>query len=205
MKDVRETASAPSDEQLMSSVSAGPVHALAEIYDRYERPLMSFFLRHTGQPATAEDLLHEVFLRVLKYRASYDPGRRFRSWIFRIAHNVAIDAGRAMDPRPSLVGVPAGRASIHAGEEAGSTEPRDPLEGIAAEREATRVRCALDRLTDADRRLLLLAKVEEMRYADIGEILECTEGAVKVRVHRALKRLAAELGLPPDEERERPA
>lgn len=205
MKGVRETVSAPSDEQLMSSVAAGPVHALAEIYDRYERPLMSFFLRQTGQQATAQDLLHEVFLRVLKYRTSYDPNRRFRSWIFRIAHHVAIDAGRATEPQPSLGGVPAERASIEVGEEAEPTEPRDPLEEIAAEREATRVQRALDRLTDADRRLLLLAKVEEMRYADIGEILECTEGAVKVRVHRALKRLAAELGPPPDEEKERSA
>lgn len=205
MKRVSETVLTPSDEQLMSSVAAGPVHALAEIYDRYERPLMSFFLRHTGQQATAEDLLHEVFLRVLKYRASYDPNRRFRSWIFRIAHNVTIDAGRAAEPQPSLGGMPAGRAGIEVREEAGSIEPRDPLEGIAAEREAIRVRRALDRLADADRRLLLLAKVEEMRYADIGEILECTEGAVKVRVHRALKRLAAELDTPPDEEKERSA
>lgn len=205
MKSVREAASASSDEQLMSSVAAGPVHALAEIYDRYERPLMSFFLRHTGQQAMAQDLLHEVFLRVLKYRASYDPNRRFRSWIFRIAHNVAIDAGRATEPQPLPGSVSDQRVDIEMRDRAESAEPRDPLDGIAAEREATRVRSALDRLTDADRRVLLLAKVEEMRYADIGEILECTEGAVKVRVHRALKRLAAELGTPPDEEKERSA
>lgn len=183
----------PSDEELMSLVLAGRLQALESIYDRYERPLMSFLLRHTGSVATAEDLLHEVFLRVLRYRSSYDVTRRFRSWMFRIAHNVAVDAADALAAERAAgeaQGRPAGDGRDGGPEWA---EAPDPLETIEAGRKAVRVRRALGRLSESDRRVLMLAKVDELRYADVAEIMGCTEGAVKVRVHRALKRLAAQL------------
>jgi RNA polymerase sigma-70 factor (ECF subfamily) len=175
----------PSDEQLMSQVAAGRMEALETVYLRYERPLMAFFLRGCGDRTIAEDLLQEVFLRILKYRSSYDPARRVRSWIFGIAHNVAIDAARKREVERA--GLPAA---------AGSPNPidsPDPLDGVVAERRAQRVRRALDRLSVTDRQVLILAKVEELAYADIAGILACSEGSVKVRVHRALGRLADHL------------
>lgn len=183
----------PSDEKLMSLVLAGRLQALESIYDRYERPLMSFLLRYTGSVPTAEDLLHEVFLRVLKYRSSYDVTRRFRSWIFRIAQNVAVDAADALAAERA-----AEETQGRAGGDGSDGDPEwaeapDPLETIEAGRKAMRVRRALGRLPESDRRVLMLAKVDELRYADVAEIMGCTEGAVKVRVHRALKRLAAQL------------
>lgn len=133
----------PSDEKLMSLVLAGRLQALEFIYDRYERPLMSFLLRHTGSVPTAEDLLHEVFLRVLKYRASYDVTRPFRSWIFRIAHNVAVDAADALAVERAA-GAEQGRAGVDGsgGDPEWAGAP-DPLDAIEAERKGVRVRRAL--------------------------------------------------------------
>lgn len=179
--------SEPADESLMAGLAAGDAGGLGDLYDRYERPLMAFFLRHGGSVVDAEDGLQEVFLRVLKYQTSYDTRRPFRSWLFRIAHHVALDAAagrRAADREPSMA--PPG-ADVSGG-------VRDTLGDIERQRRQIRVREALARLKESDRRVLLLAKVRELRYADVAEILECSEGAVKVRVHRALKRLAAELG-----------
>lgn len=176
------------DEQLMAALAAGRASAVGEIFARYRRPLISFFMRHGADEAGAEDSLQEVFLRILKYHESYDSTRVFRSWLFRIAHRVAMDrvTRPAHAAREVQVGfeLPEGRG--------GSDQP-DPLEELERDRRRARVHAALGRLGEGDRNVLLLAKVRELRYADVAEIMECSEGAVKVRVHRALRRLADQL------------
>src|SRR5437588_62647 len=79
------------DEDLMLQVRDGAGEMLAVLFDRYQTPLFNFYSKLTGDRALSEDLVQEVFLRILKYRQSYRPGTPFRAWVYQIARNARID------------------------------------------------------------------------------------------------------------------
>src|SRR5580704_16822696 len=79
------------DHELMTAVARGDLAGMSEIYDRRHRTLFRFFYRLIGRQAPAEDLTHEVFLRMLRYRHTYGSGDLFESWMYRIARNVFAD------------------------------------------------------------------------------------------------------------------
>src|SRR5882724_10741370 len=86
-----------SDEDLMARVATGDAAALAELCRRYERPLYRFLTRHAG-PTDAEDLYQETWLHLVRAASRFDPARRFSTWLFQIAVNLARDAHRRRRP-----------------------------------------------------------------------------------------------------------
>jgi RNA polymerase sigma-70 factor (ECF subfamily) len=170
------------DDELMQRVRDGDVAPLGVLFERYQVPLYNFFLRLTGRTAVSEDLVQEVFLRVLKYRHTYRGQSQFRTWLYQIARNARADHYRkrwretALDDEKGRA-VPSNEPSVH-----------DVLEGS---QQAELIRQALQRLPDEKREVLVLSRYHDMRYEDIGHMLGCTEGTVKVRVHRAMKDLRA--------------
>jgi DNA-directed RNA polymerase specialized sigma24 family protein len=83
------------DEQIMLAVRAGDVGQLERLFDRHHRALFHFFLHITASRAASEDMVQEVFYRVLKYRHTYQPESSFRVWLFQVGRNVHRDsAGR---------------------------------------------------------------------------------------------------------------
>src|SRR5579871_3329402 len=87
-----------SDHELMAAVARGDLAGMSEIYERRHRPLFRFFFRLTGRQAPAEDLTHEVFLRMIRYRHTYGSGELFESWMYRIARNVFADHAKKHKP-----------------------------------------------------------------------------------------------------------
>src|SRR5437016_7465072 len=79
------------DEDVMLQVRDGAGEMLGVLFDRYQTPLFNFYSKLTGDRTLSEDLVQEVFLRILKYRQSYRPGTPFRAWIYQIARNARID------------------------------------------------------------------------------------------------------------------
>ena len=86
------------DEALMLQVREGASESLGVLFDRYQKPLFNFYSKMTGNRTVSEDLVQEVFLRVLKYRQSYKPGTPFRAWIYQIARNARLDQLRKQRP-----------------------------------------------------------------------------------------------------------
>src|SRR5262245_48906348 len=82
------------DESVMVRVQDGQIERLADLYSRYRAPLLNFFFRLTANSHLSEDLVQEVFLRVLKYRRTFKPGNRFTTWMHQIARNAHYDAWR---------------------------------------------------------------------------------------------------------------
>jgi RNA polymerase sigma-70 factor (ECF subfamily) len=166
------------DEWLMLAVRNGDVRKLGVLFDRHHQKLFSFFCRLTGNRATAEDLVQDVFFRILKYRKSFRNDSHFNTWMFQIARNARTDFFRKHPAEPSL--------QIDFDVAGGGPFPNQELE---REQESERLHEALLQLPADKRELLVLARYQELRYDEIAELLNVDVGTVKVRVHRAIKQL----------------
>jgi len=169
----------PTDRTLMLAVKDGDVEPFAVLFDRYHQRLYEFFYRLGSSAALSEDLVQEVFLRMLKYRNTFRADSEFRGWMYHIARTVRIDRFRAQRQE---VGIDTEAIGVQSGE----VSP----DGYVQERErAELLRQALLRLPEDRRELLILARFQELKYEQIGLLLGIDAGAVKVRVHRAIAEL----------------
>jgi RNA polymerase sigma factor (sigma-70 family) len=170
----------PTDNELMTEVRDGKVEKLAILFERHQTMLFNFFLRLTGNRAASEDLVQEVFIRILKYRSGYLGESRFVVWMFQIARNAHVDFLRKQKPEAPLDDLVAG------------TPGREPLpeDRFEADQEAALVRRALDRLPEKKREILVLFRFQDLKLREIADLLGCQVGTVKVQVHRALKDLS---------------
>lgn len=165
------------DNSLMKLVQAGDSAQLAVLFERHHAALFRYLLHLTRNPALSEDLVQEVFFRVLKYARSYDPRLSFSVWLFSMARNACFDSLSKQRTEPASEM-----------EEIRSPEPAP--EELAARNQDTRfLRQALRSLPVEKREVLVLSRFHDLRYEDIARILKCETGAVKVRVYRALKEL----------------
>jgi RNA polymerase sigma factor (sigma-70 family) len=163
------------DEDVMLQVRNGEVHMLGVLFDRYQAPLFNFYSKMTQDRTVSEDLVQEVFLRILRYRQTYRPGTTFRTWMYQIARNTRIDQVRKVRPESPLTSEPL--ATTHAADSA------------ERQQEAQLLQHALMQLPEDKREILILSRFQELKYEEIARLLGCEPGAVKVRVHRALRQL----------------
>jgi len=168
------------DENLMQAVRAGDVSKLGVLFDRHHRALFDFFVRMTSNRGTAEDLVQDVFFRILKYRATFRAESRFKAWMFHIARNARIDHFKKQQPETLLPE-----------EGPGALQSQSPFPGheLEQEQQITLLECAMYRLPEEKREVLVLSRYQEMKYEHIAELMGCEVGAIKVRVHRAMKEL----------------
>src|SRR5215467_11368184 len=75
----------------MTALQEGDVSRLALLFERHHRALFNFFLRLTGERQASEDLVQDVFLRILKYHATYRPGSQYRAWMYQLARHAYLD------------------------------------------------------------------------------------------------------------------
>jgi RNA polymerase sigma-70 factor (ECF subfamily) len=169
----------PTDNELMEQVRDGRVEKLAILFERHQTMLYNFFLRLTGNRAASEDLVQEVFIRILKYRTGYQGGSRFVVWMFQIARNAHVDSLRKQ------------KGEIALDDQFAETPSPEPLpeERFEADQEAALVRRALDRLPTKKKEILVLCRFQNLKLQEVAELLGCHVGTVKVQVHRALKDL----------------
>jgi RNA polymerase sigma-70 factor (ECF subfamily) len=166
------------DEALMLAIRDGQVDRLAMLFDRHHRALFGFFYRMTGDRPAAEDLVQEVFVRVLKYRAAYREQGSFKAWLFRIARNARHDFA---SHHPPVERIPEDTDLA-----TGEPGPAAQLE----HREAARLlRHALSQLPADRRELIILARYHGMSYEELGALMDAEPGTIRVRLHRALRQL----------------
>ena len=170
----------------MAQALAGSQSAFEQIVRRYQRPVISLIARMTGDRALAEDLAQETFVKAFRSLAAFDTTRRLSSWLFRIAHNTAIDAMRRA--RPSHAALGSGDATSADAPEEPSTPPApDPVErrelGNALE-------AALGELRPDQRAAIVLRYESGLSFDEIGTVLGVPEVTARSHVHRARKELA---------------
>lgn len=180
------------DVRLMLEVRDGSAVAFEELVVRYQERLITILSHLVNDRDLAEDLAQEVFLRVYRARESYEPGARFSTWVFRIAHNLALNAIRNRSRRPEVkINAPFGASSeirpLEAMAQAASGQMPVRMANKAEAREM--VREAIQSLGERQRMAVLLNKFEGMGYAEIAEAMEMTSQAVKSLLCRARVRL----------------
>jgi RNA polymerase sigma factor (sigma-70 family) len=163
----------------MDAVQGGQLEALGELFERHHRQVFLFLRRTTGDAAAAEDLVQEVFVRILKYRHTYDAGSRFDTWLFRIARNARADHFRKRGPT---------QAPVDAALDVVAPDP-GPEKRLERRIDVQQLDRALRQLAEEPRDLLVLARYHGQPYDRIAETLGIEVGAVKTRVHRAMKQL----------------
>jgi RNA polymerase sigma-70 factor, ECF subfamily len=179
---------AESDEKLMRRTSGGDLAAFGELFDRHQPSVYAFLVRFLGDATLAEDVVQEVFLRVWRYRHSFDPSQRFTPWVYGIARRTALtEAGRAYRDELSLDQLAADHEET-AAEGAGSGF-RDGFVRELALRE--QVRRALQELPADQRSCLILREYEQRSYQEIGAILECSPENARVMAFRGRRALRA--------------
>ncbi len=175
------------DAQLMCRVRDGDDEAFGELFQRWRRPMVRFAVRFVGQQARGEELAQDIFLKIYRARARYEPREAFRAYIFRVATNHCLNEVRRKEYKLRPVAV-----------EDLKVEPRDEGEPRADElvdaaRVQAAVRNAVAGLPPTQRAALLLQKEQGLPLLDIAETLETTVGAVKSLLNRARKALMLEL------------
>ncbi|MGZ4887832.1 MAG: RNA polymerase sigma factor [Candidatus Angelobacter sp.] len=168
-------ANSMSDEELMAQVRSGVGEMLGVLFERYHVPLFNFYLKLTGDRPVSEDLVQEVFFRILKYRHSYRPDTPFRAWMYQIARNARVDLLRKR--RPETNWEPEMSPSV------------DPVDTAQQSQETLLLHGALMRMSEDKREVLVLSRFQELKYEEIAQLLGCKVATVKTRVHRALQEL----------------
>jgi RNA polymerase sigma factor (sigma-70 family) len=193
------------DNALMQRVAAGETAQLAILFERHHRPLYRYLFAMRRDAHAAEDLVQEVFVRILRYRASFNvdtstapgfttpgftapgftaPGFKapgFTAWMYQIARNAAVDQGRKH------------RAVVEIDEyverrEFASTEA-DPEAVAVRKQDVELLRRALDLLPTDKREVLELSRFQGLKHEEIARLLGCEVNTVKVKVFRAIRAL----------------
>ncbi len=167
------------DEMIMEAVKNGDLKQASLLFERYHKPIYNFLARMTMDRAMAEDLTQNVFLRIIKYRASYREGLRFQSWIYQVARNIFSDHYQKQKNRFSdFVDV-----------EKISEYMPDSEDNKSADEQEQLLSRSMEMLSEEQRELLVLTRFQHMKYEDVAIIMNTTVANIKVKVHRAIAKL----------------
>lgn len=188
------------DEQLLAAYRAGDVAAFEALLARYEKPIWSYLRRFVRHDEAAEDLLQEVFLRVVRdAQDAAAPGwkgqAKFSTWLYTIARNLCVDRSRREAIRRA--------ASLDAATDEGDAPvslhdripaPERTADAVLAGRQAAaRIDRAIAALPDDQREVFLMREVMELPFAEIAAVVGASEPTVKSRMRYALEKLRAAL------------
>lgn len=174
-------------DQALVAAALRDRHAYARIVLRYEAPLGRYVRRLLGSSAQAtEDVLQETFVKAYINLNDYDPARPFSAWLYRIAHNQAVDVLRRKGGQPQVITGEDGQTILEQLADMG-----DVNEGIDVSRQEAAMLHALTTLSAHYREVLILRFLEDKSYDDIAEILHLPMGTVATRIRRGLAQLKA--------------
>jgi RNA polymerase sigma-70 factor (ECF subfamily) len=173
-----------SDVELMLALKTGDEDAFKELVDRHRDAVVNLTYRYLGNKSDAEDLAQEVFLKVYRARARYEPAAKFTTWLYRVAANACLNEVRDRRRRATFAA-----AAIDSLEDASApAEDRSapsPLEEAERSEMREHVRVALSELPERQRMALLLNKFHGLGYEELADSLQMTVPAVKSLLVRA--------------------
>jgi RNA polymerase sigma-70 factor (ECF subfamily) len=188
------TATGISDAEMMLRVKAGDDSAFDYLVQKYRRPMIGFMYRMARNTAAAEDLAQEVFLRVYRSRANYEPSAKFSTWLYRIATNLGVNHARdTRHERPENT-VNLDEPDSETGTTLDLADKELNVEQVILRRERlAAIRQKVEALPERQKLAVLMHKYQEMDYRQIAEVLKLSESATKSLLFRAYETLRTEL------------
>ena len=168
----------------------GEARAFEVLVQRHRRPVFNFVLRYVRDPAAAEDVTQDCFLRVVRSAGSYVRDAKFTTWLYTIARNLCVDASRRQKHR-NMVSLDAPMSD----DSKGSKVDNVASDGIAVDRQviatelSVRMQRAIEALPDDQREIFLLREISDLQFNEIAEIVGVPENTVKSRMRYALEKL----------------
>lgn len=165
----------------MKKVQEGDLSKMSLLYERHHRDLFGYFYRLTNQAAKSEDMVQNVFYRLLKYRHTYRGEGKFVFWMYSIAKNTWLDFLK----KKNIIdyGSESNAVLEHPNEEHNAEELL-----IATERKKL-LKVAMQQIAPEKREAIILSKFQGLKYQEIAQLSNCTENAIKSRVQRGLLEL----------------
>jgi RNA polymerase sigma-70 factor, ECF subfamily len=182
------------DADVMLRVKAGDEPAFSYLVQKYRRPLVGFMYRLCHNPATAEELAQEVFLRVYRSRTSYEASAKFSTWLYRIATNLAVNHAR--DTRHER---PENTVRLDEPDQETGTTPDLADESLSAEENLLKrerlaaIRSKVNALPERQRLAVMMHKYQQMDYRQIAAVMKLSESATKSLLFRAYETLREQL------------
>ena len=164
------------DEEIMLEIASGKLEKLTLLFERYNVRIYNYFNKMVHNKMVSEDLTQDVFIKVIKYRNSYNNGN-FAAWIYTIARNIfSTHYQKTKKERAIII-------------DDDKLESDETAVSECRQEELDHLQKTLQKLSNSDRELIVMHRFQEIKYLQIAEIIGSTENAVKVKVHRALKKL----------------
>ena len=177
------------EARLVSEALGGSQSAFEQIVRRYQRPVISLIVRMVGDRGVAEELAQESFVKAFRNLRGFDVTRRLSSWLFRIAHNTALDWLRRA--RPAIVSLDdPGDDASHGAMAAAAPPAADPVEREAL---GEALEAAMSTLRPTYRAAVALRYEQDLSFEVIGQVMGVPEVTARTYVHRARKELAQAL------------
>lgn len=183
-----------SDADVMLRVKTGDESAFAYLVQKYRRQMVGFMYRMCHNPAAAEELAQEVFLRVYRSRSSYEASAKFNTWLYRIATNLAVNHAR--DTRHER---PENTLRLDEPDQETGTTPDLADSSLSAEEQMlqrermTVIRQKVQALPERQRMAVIMHKYQQMDYREIAEVMKLSESATKSLLFRAYETLREQL------------
>lgn len=177
------------EPDLIARAQAGEHRAFGALVRLYQDRVFRFILRLVGSREDAMDLTQDTFMKAHRALPGWRPEAQFRTWLFRIAHNAALDVLRR---RQSIAFIPFAELSADEDSDAAPDMAPQPDQQVSDRQRIGLLERALRELPADQREILLLRELEDMSYAEIATTLDIAEGTVKSRLARA--RIAALAG-----------
>jgi RNA polymerase sigma factor (sigma-70 family) len=169
-----------SDNSLMLKVKSGDLNKLGLLYERYNKSVFGFFYRNTSNREISEDLAQMLFERILKYRKNFRGDGKFITWMYSIARNILYDHYKLMKRKGYSVEI----------DERISTSIYDQdSDQVFIEEKHQLLNKAMSKLEGDKRELLILSRYQGLKYKDIANMMQTTEGAIRIKIFRALNDL----------------
>ena len=179
------------DAELMLRVREGDSLSFSLLLEKHRGPVIHFVYRMVLNQAVAEELAQEVFLRVYRSRATYEPTAKFTTWLFRIATHLALNSIR--DGRNEKLQDSLDREVADGPVRQVATREPNVEQRLLRQARLLEVRQAIESLPGKQRAAVLMHKYDEMEYSQIAGVLGCSESAVKSLLFRAYEALRARL------------
>jgi len=180
--------SPPNERELIQHAQKGDKEAVGILYEHYAQAIFQYISYRVASKAIAEDITAEVFLRMIRKLPTYKyTGSPFGAWLYRVASNLLTDHYRK-NQKVSTTSIP----------ETYQSDSIDPFDKLAIQEDQLMVRRALLSLSDEYQNVIVLRFIRELPHVEVAEIMNKSEGAVRVLQHRALKALSKALNDNPE-------